>query len=169
SCWWARRPWRRTSAPSGSPAGRRERWRSSGVAADLPVRDGDAQGSDGEEPEHADRREARVARMRAPEPRERERAEDPAHEAADVPAPRDAAEREAEDQVDDDQPERLPAHDLSRSEVLEHEQSTEEPEDRARRAHRVGERRLEERPRRTGQQGHEVEEQVAGAAEHLLE
>src|SRR5919204_5766449 len=142
------RPWKSTNRPSGSAAAGRMRCASSGVAADLPVRDGDAAGADQHhagDPEQAD---PSVSRVPAPKAGEDERAEDPADETADVPAPRDPAEGEAEDQVDDDQAEGLAADDLAGGEVLEHEQGAEEAENRPRGAHRRDERRLEERARR---------------------
>src|ERR671932_2240043 len=166
----APRPWKSTKTPSGSAAAGRTRSASSGgVAANLPVRDDDARRADEHHPRDAEQAEPPIRRVPAPEAREDERAEDPADEAADMAAPRDPAEREAEDQVDDDQAERLAADDLTGREVLEHEQRAEEAEDRARRADGQDERRLEKRARGAGEQRHEVEEEVAPAAEHLLE
>ena len=68
-----------------------------------------------------------VGGVAAAEPREDERAEDPADQAAHVAADRDAGDREAEDQVDQDQAERraaehvvpLPLEDQCRAEQAE--------------------------------------------------
>src|SRR5919201_6648679 len=94
SCSSAPRPWKRTKRPSGSPSAGRTRYRSSGVAADLEVRDEDAGGTDQDEAGDPEQADAAVDRVPAAEPRERERAEDPSGETAEMAADGDVPDAE---------------------------------------------------------------------------
>src|ERR671924_268318 len=167
SCSSAPRPWKRTKRPSGSPAAGRTRCRSSGVAADLEVRDEDAGGADQDEAGDAEQADAAVDRVSAAEARERERPEDASGEAAEVPADGDVPDAEREDEVDHDQ--RQGAAEDRRALPLEDERGAEDPEDRAGGADSGDVRAEEQRAGRAREAGDEVQEQVAPAAERLLE
>src|SRR5207237_2070573 len=109
-----------------------------------------------------------VRRVTAPEAREHERAERAAYQASDVAAVRDVGEREAEDQVDHDEPERLAAEHVVAL-ALEDQSGAEDPEDRAGgadcRLPRVG----QERSGRPGQAGDAVDQEEPSAPERLLD
>src|SRR3954452_19151310 len=85
--------------------------------AHLPVRDRNARGADEYETGDARDSEPAVRRMAAAPAAKRERAEDPADQAADVTADRDVAAarvvREADREVDHDERDRVAAEELS--------------------------------------------------------
>src|SRR5439155_22645573 len=107
-------------------------------------------------------------RMAATPAREGERREDAADQAADVAAPGDARYGEADREVDDDERHRLPGEPPRRL-PLENEERAEDPEDGAGGAHWHRRRSLDERTRRAGETGDEVEAEVARTAEVLLD
>src|SRR5204862_8294538 len=134
-----------------------------GEPADLQVRDRDAADRDRDQPEHAAEPEPPVGVVAAPPTRECERREDAPDQAADVAAPRDPREREAEDQVDRDQRHRLTREPAGRL-VLDDQQRAEDSEDRPRRADGGGERRLQQSAGGAGEAGGEVQAEEARAS-----
>src|SRR5206468_582535 len=138
------------------------------VAADLPVGDEHADDADRDERPDPEQPEAPVGGVATAEARERQRAEDPAGEPAEVPADRDVPPREGEDEVDDDDRERAAAEDVVAL-PLEHEAGAEDSEDRPGRAERDLRRVQQKGPGRAGEPRDDVEQQVAPPAERRLD
>src|SRR5205823_8764186 len=127
----------------------------------------DAARRDGYQPEYTAEPELAILRATASPVGVPEGDEDPADQPADVASPGDAGEGEADHEVDHDPRHRVPrepACDLP----LEDHHRPEDPEDRPRRAD-CDPGRLQQRPGRAGEPGHEVEAEVALRAEVLLD
>src|SRR5437764_493019 len=152
-----------TSESSAEP-----RSRLGGVAADFGIGPGDAEEADAEDAGDPPEPDPAVGRVPATEVREDQRAEDPADQAADVPADRDPRDREAEDQVDQDEAERRAAEHVAAL-PLHDDGDAEDPEQRTGGADRWRKRREDERAGRARESRDQVNEQEAAAADRVLD
>src|SRR5579884_4282439 len=119
-------------------------------------------------PGDADRADASVSRVAAAPVRERERDEDAADQAADVPADGDVRDREGQDEVDHD-PRHRGARKAAGGLPFDDQEGAEDAEDRTRRTERDGKRRQQQRSRGAREAGDEIEREVARTAEVVLD
>src|SRR6186997_433468 len=101
----------------------------SGVAADFPVRDGDAEDADRQDARDRERVGAAVDHAAPAEVREHEHHRGTPGEPAQVAADRDARHGEGEREVDDDEGERAAAEDVVPL-TFEYERGAQDAEDR---------------------------------------
>src|SRR5436190_16205408 len=138
------------------------------VRSGLPVRDRNRRDADSDDHCPTEDAGASVSGAAAAEAGKPERAQDAADQSPDMPALRDARDREREDEVDDDDAERTSAEHVVAL-PFEHEARAEDAKDSAGRAHSGNERRPQKGPCRAREPRDDVEREEAARPDALFE